>query len=380
MASNPTGMEYLSGLLQQANTLRQEQENRQRKLVSDYETKVRRSNISERSRQASLSESSSRTLTPKKRNLIEPDTTYTKEAVGGMGQLYQQAQAYNPFATTKTQSQLYAPVSYFETQSSNVNKSITENKLNFATQLENIDKAEKAFVSSLRQKYGMPEGIRGSRRQEQAFVREYYGRAQGFAAQKQSIQNQLNRYNEAASVIGGHTKTLNDYSNELKKYYGQNFENISKEQLAVADMKSFQNLTAEMEKYTSLRDSYIKKYQTSGSKVDMDWIKQYNDLMNNTAKSISSELPKIFTAAGKQVSTIQKTQQSTLDALGKLNQVFGERGQGDVKQTLEQRQRKVEDVTSVSRDQALARLQRLSSSGAMGAKSKPAPKYESRPT
>jgi hypothetical protein len=380
MASNPTGMEYLSGLLQQANTLRQEQENRQRKLVSDYETKVRRSNISERSRQASLSESSSRTLTPKKRNLIEPNTTYTKEAVSGMGQLYQQAQAYNPFATTKTQSQLYAPVSYFETQSSNVNKSITENKLNFATQLENIDKAEKAFVSSLRQKYGMPEGKRGSRAQEQAFVREYYRQAQGFAAQKQGIQNQLNRYNEAANVIGGHTKTLNDYSNELKKYYGQNFENISKEQLAVADMKSFQNLTAEMEKYTSLRDSYIKKYQTSGSKVDMDWIKQYNDLMNDTAKSISSELPKIFTAAGKQVSTIQKTQQSTLDALGKLNQVFGERGQGDVKQTLEQRQRKVEDVTSVSRDQALARLQRLSSSGAMGAKSKPAPKYESRPT
>jgi hypothetical protein len=381
MSSYQSGVDYYSNLIKQANTLKQEQENRQRKLVADYETKIRQSNISQRERQAEQNQASNRTITPRKQTLIEPNTAYTREAVSGMGQLYEKAKAYNPFATQKTQAQLNMPLTYFNTLTGEVNTYIKGNQDKFASQIADVKTRQAKEIEDLKKKYGINENTNYFNNYNYSnFIRDAAWLNRKYEQEINAYNTQLGRFNTiAGNVISSQTKTLSDLNAELKKYYGQNFENISKEQLAVADLKSFMSLKADIEKYTDLRDTYIKKYQSDPSKFNMDWVNQYNNLLNDTAKAISSELPKIFTAAGKQVSTIQKTQQDTLASLEKLNEVFGERGKAPVK-TVEQREQQVKDVTNVSRDQALARLQRLSTSGAGSAKSKPAPKYEERPT
>jgi hypothetical protein len=376
--SSMGGINYLSNLLSEANKLRTEQENRQRSIVSQYETKVRQSNISNRERQASANTSANRTITQRKNTLMEPDTTYTKESVRGMTELYNKAKSYNPFSSIKTEKQLSEPLNYFSTVSKDVSTSYLDQTKPLVEQREALLKQKAEALKPLQQQ-SIIGGNRNTRRQAQAQTqRSAWQIEMAFKSQLEPIEQQLSRLNSInSSVYTNQQTSLKNLIAEQEKYYGKNFENISKEQLALADWKGWQSLSGDLAKYTSLRDQYVNRYKTSGSKIDMDWIKQYNDLIISTQKSMSEELPKVLNAAAKNVGVVKKTQQETMAALEKLNQVFGERGTKQ-EQTVEQREAAVKDVTNVTRDQAVARLGRINKAGATA--TKPSPKFEARPS
>lgn len=376
--SSMGGINYLSNLLSEANKLRTEQENRQRSIVSQYETKVRQSNISNRERQASANTSANRTITQRKNTLMEPDTTYTKESVRGMTELYNKAKSYNPFSSIKTEKQLSEPLNYFSTVSKDVSTSYLDQTKPLVEQREALLKQKAEALKPLQQQ-SIIGGNRNTRRKAEAQAqRSAWQIEMAFKSQLEPIEQQLSRLNSInSSVYTNQQTSLKNLIAEQEKYYGKNFENISKEQLALADWKGWQSLSGDLAKYTSLRDQYVNRYKTSGSKIDMDWIKQYNDLIISTQKSMSEELPKVLNAAAKNVGVVKKTQQETMAALEKLNQVFGERGTKK-EQTVEQREAAVKDVTNVTRDQAVARLGRINKAGATA--TKPSPKFEARPS
>ena len=350
---NPTS--YLQVLMEKANKLRTEQEIRQREMLQTFAKKQR-------------TVSASATTQQRKKPLVEPDFAYTKDSVSGIGQLYKESKEYDPFATTKTEAQLKEPLTFFDTLSKKVSTSYLEQQKPLVEQREKLIAERNALLSKIPipPKYGYTSY---SSRQTSLIHRQYQ-------KQLEPIEQQISRLGSInANVYGSQTKTLGELSTELRKYYGQNFENLTKEQLAVADLSSFQSLTGDIEKYTSLRDSYIKKYQQTGSQVDLDWVNQYNDLLNSTARSISSELPKIFSTASKTAESIKQTQQSTVASLEALNKAFGKRGES----TLEDRlaARKVSDVNPEStRQQVMARTKKVSS---FLETTKPAVKFQSRP-
>lgn len=371
--SSMGGINYLSNLLAEANKLRTEQENRQRSIVSQYETKVRQSNISNRERRVGANTSANRTIIARKNTLMEPDTTYTKESVGGMTELYNKAKSYNPFSSVKTEKQLSEPLNYFSTVSKNVSNSYLEQQKSLTDQREKLIAERDAILKQIPHSVGMFRGrkVDHANRQRELIVQQYQQKLA-------PIEQQISRLGSInSSVYTNQQTSLKNLIAEQEKYYGKNFENISKEQLALADWKGWQSLSGDLAKYTSLRDQYVNKYKSSGSKVDMDWVKQYNDLIISTQKSMSEELPKVLNAAAKNVGVVKKTQQETMSALEKLNQVFGERSTKK-EQTVEQREAAVKDVANVTRDQAIARLGRINKAGATA--TKPSPKFEARPS
>lgn len=310
-------------------------------------------------------------ITPTRRPLVEPDTRNKIVKGTEVTNIFEAAKQYNPFATNKTETQLKEPLTYFDTLSKNVSTGYLEQQKPLIDQREAIIQKRDAVLKNI------PSTIGGSRRSGSGYSRTsnpnptYTNIYNSYQKQLQPIEQQLSRLSAInTNVYGSQTKTLSDLSNELKKYYGSNFENITKEQLAVADLRGFQSLTGDIAKYTSLRDSYIKKYQQTGAKTDLDWINQYNDLLNNTAKSISQELPKTFAAAGKAVTSIQESQKSSLAALEALNKVSGVQTQQRKNIPSEM------DVAPIGRQQAIARQQMVSK---YSEQSKPAPIFTSRP-
>jgi hypothetical protein len=358
--SNYQGVSYFANLMQQANKLKIDQEARNRSLVSNIpKTNKKTTKVGY-------------TQTATKRTpFIEPEYIPQKETLPGIGALYKQAQEYNPFDTQKNQKELFKPLTYFNTLTTDTNLYIKGNQDKFKEQIQEVENKRLLEIEEYNKKNLNPvSNIFGFRNFVNKKQKDIASINKKYSEQKLSLMGQRGRFNEIASnVISGQTKTLN----ELKKYYGENFENISKEQLAVADLSSFQSLTGDIAKYESLRDSYIKKYQQSGSKVDMDWVKQYNDLLNDTAKSISSELPKIFTTASKTVESIKQTQQSSIAALEQLNKAFGKKPL----YTSSIEKPAIDTQITDTRQRVIARQQKISSFGEQA--SKPSPKFTPRP-
>lgn len=308
-------------------------------------------------------------ITPTRRPLVEPDTRNKIVKGTEVTNIFEAAKKYDPFATTKTEAQLKEPLTYFDTLSKSISTGYLEQTNPLVKQRETLiqqrDKELKNVPSSIN--YRRP-GRSGT---SSAPNPTYTKIVNEYQKQLNPIEQQLSRLSSInTNVYGSQTKTLSDLSTELKKYYGSNFENITKEQLAVADLRGFQSLTGDIAKYTSLRDSYIKKYQQTGAQTDLDWINQYNNLLNSTAKSISQELPKTFAAAGKAVTSIQESQRSSLSALEALNKVSGVQTQQRKNIPSEM------DVAPIGRQQAIARQQMVSK---YSEQSKPAPKFTSRP-
>ena len=97
---------------------------------------------------------------------------------------------------------------------------------------------------------------------------------------------------------------------------GKDLSNIDTRTLASANWTGFNNLTADVEKYKSLRQSYWLK--PTKTKVDQDWIKQYDTLLADTYKAISTEIPKILNNARASYNTISKTRDTTISAIESL--------------------------------------------------------------
>lgn len=104
--------------------------------------------------------------------------------------------------------------------------------------------------------------------------------------------------------------------NEQTKYLGKDLANVDTKTLSSADWTSFNNLTGDVAKYNSLRASYLAK--TNKTKVDTDWIKQYDTLLADTYKAISGEIPKILTNARNSYDIISKTKDTKIASIESL--------------------------------------------------------------
>lgn len=354
MSSMPNS--YLTDLLQKASEYRGKQLEMERKQsLTSMQTRT---------------EPIKTNITPPRKPIVEPDIRNKTIKGTEVTNIFETAKQYNPFATTKTEAQLKEPLTYFDTLSKSIGTTYLDQTKPLVEKREQLIKERDNLLAQ--QNQPIIGGNINTRRQTARINYNTINQIMShYNQQITPLEQQISRLSSInTNVYGSQTKTLSDLSAELKKYYGANFEGITKEQLAIADLKGFQSLTGDIEKYTSLRDSYIKKYQQTGAKYDLDWVNQYNTLLNDTAKSISMELPKILNSAGKAVTSIKESQQSTLSALEALNKVSGVQ-----KPQITNVQPEI-DIAPIGREQAIARQRTVAQ---FSGQSKPAPKFESRP-
>lgn len=262
--------------------------------------------------QAMLKPQSTRTnLVQNTQGVVESDTRFTQQAKSSVSNLYKRAQLYDPFNVgDKTQADLQKPLTYL-------------------TDVLNNTKPVGSTVI-LNRTFKNPKGT-------PTFVST----------------------DPTAEVNKAMLQGLVD---EQTKYLGKNFANIDTKTLAAADWTSFNNLTGDVAKYNSLRDSYLAK--KTKTKVDTDWIKQYDILLADTYKAMSGEIPKILKNASDSYNTILGTKEAGLAAIQALIP------------TQEKNMNKPIDVSQVDPRSQIANRVKLVN---QYSQTKPTPVFESRP-
>ena len=148
----------------------------------------------------------------RKKPLVEPDFAYTKDSVSGIGQLYKESKEYDPFATTKTESQFKEPLTFFDTLSKKVSTSYLEQQKPLIDQREAlIKKRDEELKNKLNIiiKNNVPAwGIKNP---------QYARIWNSYQSQISPIEQQISRLGSInRNVYGSQTKTLGELSAELK--------------------------------------------------------------------------------------------------------------------------------------------------------------------
>lgn len=283
---------FLSSLITSANTLKQEQQDRQKKIIDTYNSKVTASNIFSRQRSTQAQFTTGNTaIKPRNKPLIEPNLAYEKKPIGDMSNLLKLAKDYNP---------------------SVIDKPLIDKTANYLS-----------YASS-----------KMSTNQQSLF--------QGFTIGKGTLIPDRNK-----NIITANNKNIETFkklSEEQNKYYGVNFSNVDVGTLAQADWKSHYSLQTELEKYMSLKDTYASKYLKSGSKVDLDWVNTYSNLIDDTAKNMSNETPKIFKSSEANSRSIALAQDNTIKTLESFNTLFKDNENNTQKQKASVESRKPIDA------------------------------------
>ena len=277
---------FLSSLITSANTLKQEQQDRQKKIIDTYNSKVTASNIFSRQRSTQAQFTTGNTaIKPRNKPLIEPNLAYEKKPIGDMSNLLKLAKDYNPSVIDK-------PL---------IDK--TANYLSYASTKMNTNQQGLFF---------------------------------GFT----NVERQKN----IIATNNRNMETFKKLNEEQNKYYGVNFSNVDVGTLAQADWKSRYSLQTELEKYMSLKDTYTSKYLKSGSKVDLDWVNTYSNLIDDTAKNMSNETPRIFKSSEANARSIALAQDNTIKTLESFNTLFKDNENNTQKQNASVESRKPIDA------------------------------------
>jgi len=296
---------YLDGLLQKANQI----------LIANSK---RASNQSQLDYQQPITNTTRRTVQGMETNNRSQQTQRSS-----LQSVYKQAKAYDPFAVVnKTKEELQKPLTYLN------------DILIKATPVASTE-------TTWNKKWRKPkDGETG----------------------KQKVYTTKTTYTTDPTGDTVNKEMLQGLVDEQTKYLGKDFANIDTKTLAAADWTGFRNLEGDVVKYNSLRDSYVAKEKKT--KVDTDWIKQYDTLLADTYKAISAEVPKILTSARSSYDTIAKTRDTTLAAIESLLP------------SDKQDRKKTMDVSSEDPRSQIANRVKLVSNYAT---KKPTPVFESRP-
>ena len=314
---------FLSSLITSANTLKQEQQDRQKKIIDTYNSKVTASNIFSRQRSTQAQFTTGNTaIKPRNKPLIEPNLAYEKKPIGDMSNLLKLAKDYNPSVIDK-------PL---------IDK--TANYLSYAS----------SKMSTNQQGLFQFDG--------KTFM-------------------QSDRKNNIIAANNKNIATFNKLNEEQNKYYGVNFSNVDVGTLAQADWKSRYSLQTELEKYMSLKDTYASKYLKSGSKVDLDWVNTYSNLIDDTAKNMSNETPRIFKSSEANARSIALAQDNTIKTLESFNTLFKDNEKNTQKQKASVESRKPIDADVNSTKKLIEN--RVNTVSNYTTK-KSSPTFESRPT
>ena len=283
---------FLSSLITSANTLKQEQQDRQKKIIDTYNSKVTASNIFSRQRSTQAQFTTGNTaIKPRNKPLIEPNLAYEKKPIGDMSNLLKLAKDYNP---------------------SVIDKPLIDKTANYLS-----------YASS-----------KISTNQQNLF--------QGFTIGKGNLIPDRNK--NIITANNRNIETFKKLNEEQNKYYGVNFSNVDVGTLAQADWKSRYSLQTELEKYISLKDTYASKYLKSGSKVDLDWVNTYSNLIDDTAKNMSNETPRIFKSSEANARSIALAQDNTIKTLESFNTLFKDNENNTQKQKASVESRKPIDA------------------------------------
>lgn len=386
--SNVQGVSYLTKLLEQANSIRSAEVTRTEQLAAA--TRKAASAVNLRKQQNIIKTS----ITPRQTSYLEQTTQNRPVTTTGISDLYKVAKEYNPLATTTTEEKLKEPLTYLSKLKSETTISALGDVVNATgTMLQGQEAKTRdwGLMDSLSKTISTLRASKTIRTSGNHFYQKPPTAAELKEANNLQIQfdalklanpesisernrltrdwNNLNVINK--ELLTPQQTTLGNLIKEQEKYFGKDFANISKEQLATADWTAWQQLSGDITKYTSLRDTYINKFKADPSKYNKDWIKQYNDLITSTATSMTAEIPKVLQSATNTAESIKQTQQATLSTLEALDKSFG------TQTRIPNEQRKVMDVSKQSsRQQALERVQRV---GTFTQGVKPTPKFEARP-
>lgn len=257
--------------------------------------------------------------------------------------IYKQAKTYDPFAiVNKTQEELQKPLTYLN---------------DILTNTKPVGYTEEYYSNNWKDlKYRQPTAA------------ELAQQTADYKSKKSKYKpGSLIRVPNTRFVVTDPTAEVNKTMlqglvDEQTKYLGKDFANIDTKTLAAADWTSFNNLTGDVAKYNSLRNSYLAK--KNKTKVDTDWIKQYDTLLADTYKAMSGEIPKILSNARSSYDTIAKTRDTTIAAIESLLPVD------------KQDRKKTMDVSSEDTRSQIANRVKLVSNYAT---KKPIPVFENRP-
>jgi len=384
--SNMQGISYLTNLLSEANKIKESELTRTKQLAA---AQRRTANSADLRKQQNIVQTA---FKPKQSSYLEQSSQNRNANISGISALYRAAKEYNPLGSSKTEEQLKEPLTYLSKLKEDTVVSALGDALSATgktLQGEEAKTSDWGIMNSLENQIKTLTAGRLAGGPRNYMYRMPPTAAELSAAAK--LQTQLNELKLAnpesiqernkltrdwnnlrvitRDFIAPQQTTLNNLIAEQEKYFGKDFANVSKEQLTSADWTAWQQLSGDITKYTSLRDTYINKFKSDPSKFNKDWIKQYNDLITSTATSMSAEIPKVLQSATNTAASIKQTQQTTLSALEALDKSFG------MQSRVPAEQRKVSDVNT-TRQQVLSRIQRV---GSYSEKSKPTPKFETRP-
>jgi len=386
--SNMQGISYLTNLLSEANKIKESELTRTKQLAA---AQRRTANSADLRKQQNIVQTA---FKPKQSSYLEQSSQNRNANISGISALYRAAKEYNPLGSSKTEEQLKEPLTYLSKLKEDTVVSALGDALNATgtmLQGEEAKTRDWGIMNSLENQIKTLTSNKIIRTSGNHWYNSSPTTADLNAAAK--LQNQLKElklanpesmqernkltrdWNNLRAInkdfITPQQTTLNNLIAEQEKYFGKDFANVSKEQLTSADWTAWQQLSGDITKYTSLRDTYINKYKADPSKFNKDWIKQYNDLITSTATSMSAEIPKVLQSATNTAASIKQTQETTLSALEALDKSFG------MQSRVPAEQRKIMDISSgESRQQALTRVQRV---GTFTKGVKPTPKFEARP-
>ena len=214
--------------------------------------------------------------------------------------ILKQAKAYDPFAVVnKTPDDLKKPLTYLNTTLASL-KPIGYTEEYYSTDMKNWKNW----------KYRQPTAA------------ELAQQTADYKSKKSRVKpGSVIRVKDTRFVVTDPTAQVNKAMlqglvNEQTKYLGKDLANVDTKTLSSADWTSFNNLTGDVAKYNSLRASYLAK--NNKTKVDTDWIAQYDTLLADTYKAMSAEIPKILKNARSSYDTIAKTRDTTISAIESL--------------------------------------------------------------
>lgn len=312
---------YLADLIKRAQVIREQQQQRESLLA-------RQQTITSRLKPTQVTPTAIR---PRQRVMGEPDTVI-RQRRDEIAPLIKQAESFQ--VAKKPTKEVLGAFEFFGQQSKTNQQNISSPLVETKKQIETLQRVQElsSSISQILPKTGMRRGTGTTRQprtpqiqdklkslqEEEANLLKQLNIKSAFDVRPklESLRVRQSRLEELNKLYGVSGSGLSSLQTELDKFYKANNKlQVSEDILSMADLKGWNTLKAEYEKNISLRNTYQQKYLKSGSKFDKDWFETYNKAVLDTAKNMSSELPKILRSAETSLTAARGTKEATLGSL-----------------------------------------------------------------
>ena len=379
---------FLSSLITSANTLKQGQQDRQKKIIDTYNSKVTQSNIFSRQRMAQVRNTTGNTVIKARNNkpFIEPNLSYEKNTVGEMSNLLKLAKDYG---TNKPQ-QINAAAGYLNSLSSTNLNTVQQAKTGvFNAAMDQYNKALaqwNAAPAVTRDRFGRRISKSPFKMVKPTENDPWYSNPtpinppKGFEFTSESslrdLQNSYVNTKVYRDMLSEQSTQLQDLNKNQESIFGAGFSRVDQQTLQAANWTGVKGLQAEIEKYKSLRDIYADKYAKDQSATNLSYLKSYNTLVYDASKSMVDETTRTLISAKNTAVLDEQNKQTTILTLENYNQLFKDNEKNTTQQKASIESRKPIDVDLNPMKKLIEK--RLNTVSNYTAK-KVSPTFESRP-